>query len=248
MSEVSRRAILHASVGIATAGLGGARQARAAELNGPALFADIDGCTRALRRAEIDGVDWQRHVRGFLERTPTAAIEAALDVDWTALDATARADGRAELRLAAERVRGGPAAPAYRRKLFRLEARRAIVPHGHRNIVSAFVVLRGRVRGRLFDRLREAPDAFVIAATDDRALAPGDAAASSDAVDNVHWFTALEDDTLLFNVSATVPDALRRERGPTGRLYLDPDGEVLPGGAIRAPRVSVATLRRKYDG
>src|SRR5690606_31426476 len=113
--------------------------------------------------------------------------------------------------------------------------------------VSAFLVLAGSFRGRHFDRVGEDRDAILIRPTDDRTFQPGDAAAISDQRDNVHWFTALDDQALLFNVSVTIPEPLR---GPgarsTGRVYLDPDGEALEDGLIRAPRASLSQLRAKY--
>jgi hypothetical protein len=110
------------------------------------------------------------------------------------------------------------------------------------------LVLAGRLRGRHFDRLRDEAEVILIRPSDDRSFAPGDCAAISDHVDNVHWFTALEDQSLLFNVSVTIPDRLRIGQASTGRVYLDPEGELLEDGVIRAPRSTLAQLRAKYDG
>ena len=46
----------------------------------------------------------------------------------------------------------------------------------------------------------------------------------------------------------TVPPSLRIHVGSPGRVYLDPDGEALERGVIRAPRVPRSKLRAKYDG
>ncbi len=211
------------------------------------LFAELERLSRALRTANLDSLDWRRQTQDLLSRFDPAALRAAIDVDWRALAASCRARGRADLRLEPSATPAGPSAPSFRRKLYLMRPGRAILPHAHRHIVSAFVVLDGRFRGRHYDRVRDRPEAILIRPSDDRELSPGDAAAISDRRDNVHWFSALDDDALLFNVSVTLPERLRLDIGDPGRIYIDPQGEALEGGLIRAPRVSRLALRRRYE-
>ena len=214
----------------------------------PTLLAELDELSAALQRAEIDGVDWQLRARALLSGVAPDELRAALELDWASITARTQTAGRAELRLEPGELRGSPSSPRFRRKLFALGPGHAIVPHGHRNLVSAFLVLDGRVRGRHFDRLRDDPEAILIRPTEDRSFAPGDCAAISDRVDNVHWFTSLDAPALLFNVSVTLPPRLHLRGVSTGRVYLDPEGEALEGGLIRAPRSTLSALRAKYDG
>ncbi|MGB1276596.1 MAG: hypothetical protein ACPG77_12675, partial [Nannocystaceae bacterium] len=66
----------------------------------------------------------------------------------------------------------------------------------------------------------------------------------SDTRDNIHWFTAQSDEAYLLNVSL---DTRTARRAP-GRVYLDPAGEPLAGGLIRAPRATQGHLQARYDG
>ncbi|WP_434426512.1 hypothetical protein [Nannocystis pusilla] len=120
---------------------------------------------------------------------------------------------------------------------------RAIVPHGHEDLCTAFIVLAGRWRGRHYDRLATQADHYVLRPTIDREFAPGDHSSVSDRRDNVHWFQAETDTAFVFNVHVAC-----HGRSGGARVYLDPDGERLAGGAIRAPKLSHAACVAKYGG
>jgi mannose-6-phosphate isomerase-like protein (cupin superfamily) len=243
---VSRRAAVLGTAGCAV-GLLGPRAARASAPSSAELLSELEVISASLHAARLDGVAWQRRVTTLLSEVDPTQLRAALELDWRSIAAKTRREGRAELRLEPGELRGTPEQPHFRPKLFSLRQGRAILPHAHRHIASVFVVLDGRARGRHYDRLREEPDAILIRPSDDRSFAPGDCAAISDLVDNVHWFTALEDQTVLLNFSVTVPPSLRADGSSSGRVYLDPEGEQLADGAIRAPRAKVSVLRAKYE-
>ncbi|MBX9580536.1 MAG: hypothetical protein K2X87_09525, partial [Gemmataceae bacterium] len=87
-------------------------------------------------------------------------------------------------------------------------------------------------------------DHYVIRPTIDREFGPGDLSTISDHRDNVHWFRAASDAAYIFNVHVIgYDDALG---DASGRLYLDPDGEKLSGGRIKAPKLSSAECHKKY--
>jgi hypothetical protein len=213
------------------------------------LLRELDQLSHRLATAAIDPDSWQTGAEALLARVAAKDLLAALSIDWSTLRRETRRAGQVTHRLAPTELHGCPATPVFRPKLFAFARNHAIVPHAHHNLVSAFLVLAGRFHGRHFDRVSEDAEAIVIRPTDDRPFEPGDAAAISDQRDNVHWFTALDDDALLFNLSVTIPESLRDPRvSSTGRIYLDPDGERLDAGLIRAPRASLSLLRAKYDG
>jgi hypothetical protein len=221
----------------------------AAKLSTPSLLTELDELSQQLHAGQIDGGAWQAHAEALFARADVSELLAAITLDWKPIHRETRRTGQIVHQLDPDQLRGCPPDPAFRRKLFSFSSNHAVIPHAHHNLVSAFLVLAGRFRGRHFDRIREDTDAVIIRPTDDRTFQLGDAAAISDIRNNVHWFTALEDEALLFNVSVTIPEHLRgSSASSTGRIYLDPDGEALEGGLIRAPRASVSQLRAKYDG
>ncbi|HFE46046.1 MAG TPA: hypothetical protein ENJ18_11240 [Nannocystis exedens] len=140
-----------------------------------------------------------------------------------------------------------PRPPGIRHRLFSFAKAEAIVPHGHNNLVSLFIVLRGRFHARHYDRLADTPTHIVIRPTLDLELIHGGQTSISDTHDNVHWFTALEDKGLLYNLSITVQRPFEPRQLRPGRVYLDPDGKELADGSILAPRISRRSLREKYE-
>ena len=65
-----------------------------------------------------------------------------------------------------------------------------MVPHGHNNMATAFIILKGDFHGRHYDRLEDEQDHVIIRSTIDKQFGPGGFSTISDFKDNVHWFKA----------------------------------------------------------
>src|SRR5438874_1237195 len=76
------------------------------------------------------------------------------------------------------------------RQIFAMARGRSVVPHGHDNMATGFLVLKGTLRGRHYDRVEDHKDHYLIRPTIDRSFKPGEYSTVSDHKDNVHWFTA----------------------------------------------------------
>ena len=68
----------------------------------------------------------------------------------------------------------------------------------------------------------------------DRAFGPAEYSSVTDFRDNIHWFRALDEPAYIFN--SHVLNVNPGSGKPTGRVYLDPHGEKISGGRIRARR------------
>ena len=141
-------------------------------------------------------------------------------------------------------VEGLPKELGFGRQVFGCGQGRSVVPHGHANMCTGFVVLKGKWHGRHYDRLETHKDHYVIKPTIDKEFGPGDLSTISDHKDNVHWFKAVSDRAYIFNVHVTGYDDSLGDS--SGRLYLDPDGEKLAGGRVKAARMSSADCHKKY--
>ena len=53
------------------------------------------------------------------------------------------------------KVEGMPERLYFGKQIFCLKKGRAVVPHGHSNMCTGFIVLRGTFRGRHYDRLED---------------------------------------------------------------------------------------------
>ena len=113
---------------------------------------------------------------------------------------------------------------------------RSVIPHGHDNLATGFLVLKGTLRGRHWDRVEDHKDHYLIRPTIDRTFKPGEFSTVSDHRDNVHWFTAETEHAFIFNIHVNGSDP-GNPKSP-GRVYIDPLGEKVAGGLIKAPKIT----------
>src|SRR2546427_780637 len=107
--------------------------------------------------------------------------------------------------------------------IFACQKGRSIVPHGHDNMSTGFIILRGTWAGKHFDRVEDNDDHYLIKPTIDKAFKPGECSIISDHKDNVHWFKAETETAFIFNVHIMGynPDSKKTPN----RVYVDPEGE-----------------------
>src|SRR5437667_412060 len=77
-------------------------------------------------------------------------------------------------------------------------------------------------------------DHYLVKPTIDRVFKPGECSTVSDHKDNVHWFKAQSEAAFIFNIHITGYNPENKK--PTGRIYVDPDGEKTAGGLIVAKK------------
>ena len=84
---------------------------------------------------------------------------------------------------------------------------------------------------------------MIVKPTIDRGFGVGEFSTVSDFRDNVHWFKATSETAYIFNIHVLNVDPDVKKRG---RVYIDPNGEQLAGGKIRARRLSAGEAYRLY--
>jgi len=247
---LTRRALSsHALAALATAGLCEllwSRDVVAAAVR-PKLGAwlrELAEMTRGLRGRQLGEREFQALLDDLCARVDLADLRAGVDLDalTTRMELPARGAATVDIDFAA--LAGDRSRRQFGGRVFACGKGRAIVPHGHNDLCTGFIVLAGRWRGRHYDRLETHADHFVIRPTIDREFAPGEHSTVSDHRDNVHWFEALSDRAFVFNVHVACPGG--EAAGGPRRVYLDPDGERLADGAVRAARLTEAACLARY--
>ncbi|MFN3214323.1 MAG: hypothetical protein ACE37M_14560 [Henriciella sp.] len=128
-------------------------------------------------------------------------------------------------------------------KLFAVGTGRAIIPHGHSNMVSAHLVASGRFYLRQYDQVALDADSMLVRPSFDDIVATGDLSSIGKIEDNVHWFVALEP-SYTFDVIVTGLDA---EANRNFDIYnLDIDAAEPDGAFLRVPRLNVQEALEKY--
>ena len=204
----------------------------------------INELSREAQQQTLRQVEWQAQIDQLFSKVDRDDLMKSINFGRLTKNVTPPDNGARSLRFQLPHVDGLPTRSVFGKQIFALKKGRAVVPHGHNNMATAFLVLKGDFRGRHYDRIEDLPKSIVIKPTIDRTFRPGEHSTISDYKDNVHWFEAISGPAYLFNIHVfgVTPYSNRQ----TGRVYLDPNGEKLEGGLIRAPRVSYKRAHALY--
>jgi hypothetical protein len=197
-----------------------------------------------LKGQKLADTDFQAKLEALYRRVDLAELVRFVDLDRLAGDVKFPARGAANLGLDLSKVEGLPARLAFGKQIFACKKGRSVVPHGHDNMATGFLVLRGTWVGRHYDRVEDNADHYLIRPTIDRAFKPGDCSTVSDHKDNVHWFKADSDTAFLFNIHVMGYNLDNPKSA--ARVYVDPDGPRAAGGLIVAKKISSAACHKKY--
>jgi hypothetical protein len=197
-----------------------------------------------LRGGAIPRLAWQREVQVLLEQVPVDDLVAHIQLDEMIRTAVLPDDRATTRDPVFPPLAGLAPIESYIRRVFLMQKGRAIVPHGHRNMVSGHLVIHGGVHVRHYERLGDEPGYMIVKPTIDRASRPGMATTVSDEKDNVHWLTATTDVACTFDVIVVDLDPSR----PTQFMdFVDPRAaEPHEGGTLRAPRLDADEVFRRY--
>lgn len=206
------------------------------------LCRDVKGSDS--KRRKLKQVEWQQQVEDLFARVDLADLLKFVDFDRLKRNVKLVENGARSLRFKFPEVEGLPKEYVFGRQIFALEKGRSVVPHGHNNMATAFLMLEGECQGRHYDRVEDAEDHLVIRPTIDRRFKPAGYSTVSDNRDNVHWFQAVDGPAFIFNIHVLNVDP--ESRLTTGRVYVDPNGEKLKGGLIKAPRIDHKQAHRLY--
>lgn len=195
-------------------------------------LAELDAMSRDLKGKKLNPIEWQEHVEKLFGNVDLQELLRFIDFEKLSTGIKPDQRGEQSLKAVLPQVEGLPTELVFGHQVFALNKDRSVVPHGHDNMATAFLILKGEFRGRHYDRLEDDSKFMVIQPTIDRTFGPGSFSTLSDQKDNVHWFQATSEDAFIFNihVMSVVP-------GRTGRVYIDPNGEKLSGDRIKARKI-----------
>jgi hypothetical protein len=200
--------------------------------------------TQDLRGRRLTDVEFQAKLEDLYKRVDLQALVGLVKLDEIEKRSKLPASGALSRSIDLAKVEGLPENLGFGKQVFGCKKGRSIVPHGHANMCTGFIVLKGKWHGRHYDRVESHKDHYVIKPTIDRAFGPGELSTISDHKDNIHWFKAETDACYIFNVHVIGYDKAIKES--SGRLYLDPEGEKLSGGLVKAPKMTSAECHKKY--
>ena len=207
-------------------------------------LADVNQLAQDLKDAKLEQVVWQEKIEELFKQVDLPDLLRMIDFERLTANLKYLDRGALSLGFRFGDTTEGSTKLAFGRQIFALKEGRSVVPHGHRNMATAFLILGGELRGRHYDRLADEPRHYLIKPTIDRQFEPGECSTISDFKDNVHWFQATSATAFILNIH--VLGINPAEKQATGRLYLDPEGEKLADGTIRAARLTFQEATRRF--
>ena len=195
-----------------------------------------------LKGEKLTQVVWQQKVEALFQQVDLPELLQFIDFEKLTTNLEFRERGERSLRPKFPEVEGLPTRLVFGHQVFGLQNGRSVVPHGHDNMATAFLILQGDFHGRHYDRLEDETDHMIVRPTIDRTFKVGECSTVSDHKDNVHWFKATSETGFIFNIHVLNVVAGKR----TGRVYMDPQGEAISGDKIRARKIKSAEAYRLY--
>lgn len=204
---------------------------------------DINQMSKDLKGQKLKQTDWQEQVEKLFAKVDLAEFLTYVDFAKLTKDMKFRDKGERSFRAEFPRVEGLPTQLVFGHQMFALKKNRSVVPHGHENMATAFLILQGEFEGKHFDRLEDHKDHMIIEPTIDRKFLPSEYSTISDYKDNVHWFKAISETGYIFNIHVLNVDPNIKK---SGRVYIDPMGEKLSKGRIKAKKLRAKDAFAKY--
>ena len=205
---------------------------------------DLHELGKDVRGQKIKQVAWQKKVHELFAKVELKDFLARLDFEKLTKDFKFRERGeRAFKNYSLPKVEGLPRKLTFGHTIFACKQGQSIAPHGHYNMATSFYILKGEFHGRLYDRVEDHRKHQIIKPTIDERFGPGSTSTISEYKDNIHWFKGVSKDAFIFNRHVLNIDP-KIKKG--GRVYVDPDGEKLSGGLIKAPKLNYKQAYDKY--
>lgn len=195
-----------------------------------------------LSLARIPQVLWQEHVEKLFGRIELSELLGFIDFDTLARGMKFPDLGVTTKNVGFPELDGLPKDVKFIKKVFGMKKDRAIIPHGHSNMASAHLVLKGKFALRHFEKVEEQRNHLLIRPTIDKTAEAGSSSSISDEKNNIHWFVATTETAFTFDV---IMLDLNGKKHDIHNLDIR-DGEKISDGLIRARKIDVETGLKKY--
>jgi hypothetical protein len=205
---------------------------------------EMESVTKQLRQGHVKTIEWQSQIESLLSRVDLADLLSAIDFDRLSKTAVFPEDHESAEDVAFSHNEGLPAELSFAPYFYAMKKGTAIVPHGHRNMTSMHMILKGQAHCWQFERVAEEVQYLTIKPTSNKVLEIGAVTTVSDERDNIHWFKALSEPVFMFNIGVF---RINPSETFNGRDCVDPlGGEKLKDGLIRARRIELKEAYKLY--
>jgi hypothetical protein len=205
---------------------------------------EMESVTHELRLGRVRPAEWQGQIESLLSRVELKDLLSATDYDRLAKTAVFPSDHESAEDVDFSQNEGLPTELSFAPYFYAMRKGVAIVPHGHRNMTSMHMMLKGEAHCWQFERVSDEDHYLTIKPTGDKVLEVGSVSTMSGQKNNIHWFKALSEPVFMFNIGVF---RLNASEDFSGRDCIDPLGGVkLKDGLIRARRIELKEAYKLY--
>ncbi|MDW3646442.1 MAG: hypothetical protein R8P61_05255 [Bacteroidia bacterium] len=203
---------------------------------------DLESYCKDLRKAGISPSEWQNKIEALYQKIELEELLRFIKFEELIKGFEYPDLGVATRYVKFPKLEGLPSRTAFTKKIFGMKKGRAIIPHGHANMSSAHLILKGEMQLRNYNNHGQEENHMIISPSSDQHIKRGDCSTISDERDNVHWFVANTDQAFTFDV------IMLDLNGKQYDIYnLDMyEKEELGNGKMRVPILEVETALKKY--
>ncbi|MBS2034502.1 hypothetical protein JST97_05930 [bacterium] len=244
MPTLSRRELLQLVTQIALwqTVLSGQALARSARPLALKWLRDISDLCRDLRLNRLTQAQWREQLGNLQQRLGVADLCDLINFEQARRDFKIPDLGVATCDPQLPGLEGISEEYAFIGRIFGLRKGRAIIPHGHRNMVSCHRVLQGHFLLRQYDRVETNQNSLLLRPTVEETSRAGGFSSISEDHDNVHWLVATSDYAYTFDVIVV---KLHDRATEIDNLDMD-RAQKVSGGLLRVPCIEVEEALRKY--
>lgn len=199
-----------------------------------------------LHTDKISQTHWQKMIRKLHARIEMPELLRFLDFEKLEREIKITEYGEAVKRFNFPKFDWLPEDRGWGMSIFAIDKGSAITPHGHSNMVSAHLVLKGSFHVRHFDCVEEQADHWIIKPTIDRVSLSGDETSISEKKDNIHWLKNAGNERA-YTLDVVVSGLNEKLDYNYKQTFLDPTGgEKLKGNLIRARKIDFKESAKLY--
>lgn len=195
-----------------------------------------------LRKNTITPTEWQVQIEDLYKRIALEEILQFVDVEQLMERMELPDLGVNAKQIPFPKLDGLPARTAFVKKVFGMKKDRAIIPHGHSNMSSAHLILKGKMHLRQYEKIAQDEKYMIIQPTVDQIIEKGGASSISDELNNVHWFIAESESAFTFDV---IMLDLNEASYDIQNLDIF-EQESIGNDQLRVPKLDVQTALKKY--
>jgi len=195
-----------------------------------------------LKQLEITPLEWQGKVEHLFDKIELGELLKFIDFNNLQRGFQFPDLGVNTKPVTFPKLTGLPGKTVFIKKIFGMKKGRAIIPHGHSNMASAHLVLRGEMHLRHYEKIRKEDHNLIIKPTIDKTVTIGQSSSMSDEKDNIHWFVSNTETAFTFDVIMLDLNGLHYDIHNLD-IY---DKQNLSDGTMRVPIMDVETALKKY--